>query len=291
VLQQLVVAEDSLTEESKDPCTVDIKNSSTEDDLEVVVCCATVNSENYSDSVENNVDKQVVADQEQGLANSVGAGADDLANVEIDSKEESFADALTDLEAQDVELSSEITGDTNCNLVQSVSAVVCDVSEPTDTVKETDLVQALSVVVGEPVEPEVGLEGTNLIHSSTAAVSKPEVNVEGAESADSTYLTVNTGTTEDHSVTVSHSVCTSSVVDTMSDDLDPPSSPPIAVAKGSYNINWDEFDDAANPFQPRKRLSISPPSSPNGCQPGISSTCSVATDKARSISCISIKKH
>jgi len=67
--------------------------------------------------------------------------------------------------------------------------------KPTDTIKETDLVQAFSVV-GEPVEPEVALAGTELIKSSTATVSKPEVTVEGAESADNTYLTVNTGITE-----------------------------------------------------------------------------------------------
>jgi hypothetical protein len=48
----------------------------------------------------------------------------------------------------------------------------------------------------------------------------------------------------------------------MSDDVSQPSSPPIAVAKGNYNINWDEFDDSVNPFQPRKRLSSSPPTSP-----------------------------
>jgi predicted nucleic acid-binding Zn-ribbon protein len=54
---------------------------------------------------------------------------------------------------------------------------------------------------------------------------------------------------------------------TMAEDLEQsiplpyePKSPPIAASKGGgYSINWDEFDENTNPFQPKKRLSSSPP--------------------------------
>ena len=43
---------------------------------------------------------------------------------------------------------------------------------------------------------------------------------------------------------------------------DLPSSPPIAVTKGSYTINWDEIDENSDPFMSKKRLSNSPLKSP-----------------------------
>ena len=43
---------------------------------------------------------------------------------------------------------------------------------------------------------------------------------------------------------------------------DLPSSPPIAVTKGSYTINWDEIDENSDPFVSKKRLSNSPLKSP-----------------------------
>lgn len=52
------------------------------------------------------------------------------------------------------------------------------------------------------------------------------------------------------------------IVDKMADNLDQPASPPIAVTKGSYNINWDDFDENSDPFKPKKGLSNSPPRSP-----------------------------
>ena len=36
-------------------------------------------------------------------------------------------------------------------------------------------------------------------------------------------------------------------------------SPPIPAAKGSYSIDWDNFDENINPFQPTVRLGSSPP--------------------------------
>jgi len=43
---------------------------------------------------------------------------------------------------------------------------------------------------------------------------------------------------------------------------DLPSSPPIAVTKGSYTINWDEIDENSDPSMSKKRLSNSPLKSP-----------------------------
>lgn len=39
-----------------------------------------------------------------------------------------------------------------------------------------------------------------------------------------------------------------------------PSSPPLPK-KGSYNLDFDSFDDTINPFQPKVKLSSSPPKS------------------------------
>lgn len=44
----------------------------------------------------------------------------------------------------------------------------------------------------------------------------------------------------------------------MSDPAEP-ESPPIAVPKASYAIDWDNFDENTNPFQSRNRLGSSPP--------------------------------
>ena len=47
----------------------------------------------------------------------------------------------------------------------------------------------------------------------------------------------------------------------MTDEGPPPSSPPIPMSKGSYQIDWDNFDDTVNPFKSRACLGSSPPSS------------------------------
>jgi len=52
------------------------------------------------------------------------------------------------------------------------------------------------------------------------------------------------------------------VDENMADHVDQPRSPPIAITKGSYNINWDEFDENSDPVTLQKGLSISPPKSP-----------------------------
>jgi len=51
-------------------------------------------------------------------------------------------------------------------------------------------------------------------------------------------------------------------VDKMADNSDQPASPPIAVTKGSYAINWDDFDEFSDPFMPKKGLASSPQKSP-----------------------------
>jgi len=52
------------------------------------------------------------------------------------------------------------------------------------------------------------------------------------------------------------------VDENMADNVDLPRSPPIAVTRGSYNINWDELDENTDPFTLEKGLSKSPPRSP-----------------------------
>lgn len=51
------------------------------------------------------------------------------------------------------------------------------------------------------------------------------------------------------------------VAEEMADNFDQPKSPPIAVTKGSYDLNLGELDEYSNPFLPRKGLSNSPPKS------------------------------
>lgn len=67
---------------------------------------------------------------------------------------------------------------------------------------------------------------------------------------------------EDSSSSTSNSVdVTSDFPDScmiMSDPAEP-ESPPIAVPKASYAIDWDNFDENTNPFQSRNRLGSSPP--------------------------------
>jgi len=44
-------------------------------------------------------------------------------------------------------------------------------------------------------------------------------------------------------------------------NVDQPQSPPIAITRGNYNINWDELDENSDPFRLKKALSHSPPKS------------------------------
>ena len=49
----------------------------------------------------------------------------------------------------------------------------------------------------------------------------------------------------------------------MADNVDQPRSPPIAITRGNYNINWDELDENSDPFTLKKGLPNSPlPKSP-----------------------------
>ena len=48
----------------------------------------------------------------------------------------------------------------------------------------------------------------------------------------------------------------------MADNVDLPRSPPIAITRGNYNINWDELDENSDPFSLKKAVSHSPPKSP-----------------------------
>lgn len=52
------------------------------------------------------------------------------------------------------------------------------------------------------------------------------------------------------------------VVEKMADSSNLPQSPPIAVMKGSYTINWDELDENTDPTMLKKHLLNSPPKSP-----------------------------
>jgi len=56
--------------------------------------------------------------------------------------------------------------------------------------------------------------------------------------------------------------CSVEVVGKMADNFDQPMSPPIAITKGSYAINWDDIDENSDPFMPKKGLVNSPPKSP-----------------------------
>ena len=56
--------------------------------------------------------------------------------------------------------------------------------------------------------------------------------------------------------------CSTEVVGKMAANFDQPASPPIAVTKGCYTINWDDFDEDSDPFMPKKGLANSPPKSP-----------------------------
>jgi len=91
------------------------------------------------------------------------------------------------------------------------------------------------------VEPAQDI-ADNILHAQSE-VDKPEVATvsETDERQDSDSVKVN---------------------EKIADDVDLPRSPPIAITRGSYNINWDELDENSDPFSLKRAVLHSPPKSP-----------------------------
>lgn len=100
----------------------------------------------------------------------------------------------------------------------------------------------------ENVLPDNVVDPTEEDIADTQPSAEPEVDVLKPQSVAVTDTEPDPGSTE--------------VAGNMADNLEQPASPPIAVTKGSYAINWDDFDEYSDPFKPKKGLSNSPPKSP-----------------------------